>query len=54
MAEPILRATTVDGEVYDDPSEDALYMFMEELQAGLSPLRIERLEGGREGEWALV
>jgi hypothetical protein len=54
MTEPILRATGVGGEVYDDPSEDALYMFMEDMQAGASALRVERLEEGRDGEWALV
>jgi hypothetical protein len=54
MTEPILRATDAGGEVYTDPSEDALYMFMEDLQAGASPLRVERLEEGRESEWARV
>jgi hypothetical protein len=29
-------------------------MFMEDLQAGGSPPRVERPEEGREGEWALV
>jgi hypothetical protein len=54
MSEPILRAKCPDGEVYDDPSEDALYMFMEDLEASGSPLLIDRLEEGREDEWALV
>ena len=54
MSEPILRATDATGEVYDDPSEDALYMFMEDLKSPGSSFRIERLEEGREGEWAQV
>lgn len=32
MAGPILRATDSTGEIYDDPSEDALFMFMEDLE----------------------
>lgn len=51
--DPILRATDATGEVYDDPSEDALFMFLEEMAPG-SSLRVERLEAGREGEWAQV
>jgi hypothetical protein len=54
MTEPILRATDPGGEVYDDTSEDALYMFMEDLRPEMSPLRVERLEEGRENECALV
>lgn len=54
MTAPILRATDPSGEVYDDPSEDALYMLMEDLRPEASPLRVERLEEGRHGEWALV
>jgi hypothetical protein len=54
VSEPILRATDATGEVYDDPSEDALYMFMEDLKSPGSSFRIERLEEGREGEWAQV
>ncbi|HXY82044.1 MAG TPA: hypothetical protein VEH55_11800 [Gaiellaceae bacterium] len=53
MPDPILRATDAMGEIYDDPSEDALYMFMEDLRPG-SSLRVERLEEGREDEWARV
>jgi len=34
MADPILRAMDSTGEVYDDPSEDALFMFMEDLEPG--------------------
>jgi hypothetical protein len=54
MTEPILRATEPTGEVYDDPSEDALYMFMEDLRTDTSPLHVERLEDDRQGEWARV
>jgi hypothetical protein len=46
---PILRATTAEGEIYEDPSEDALFMFVDELGPG-SILKIERTEKGREGE----
>jgi hypothetical protein len=52
--EPILRATDATGEVYDDPSEDALYMFMEDLKSSGSFVRVERLEEGRERDWAQV
>ena len=51
---PLLRATDATGDVYDDPSEDALYMFMEDLRSPGSSVRVERLEEGREGEWAHV
>lgn len=54
VTDPILRATDVTGEVYDDPSEDALYMFMEDLRSPGSSLRVERLEEGRAGDWAQV
>jgi hypothetical protein len=53
MADPILRATDSTGEVYDEPSEDALFMFMEDLEPG-GMLRVERLEEGREGDWSQV
>jgi hypothetical protein len=53
MADPILRATDSTGEVYDDPSEDALFMFMEDLEPG-EVLRVERLGEGRQGEWSQV
>jgi hypothetical protein len=55
MDDPILRATAVDGEVYDDPSEDALFMFMEDLggQPG-SSFTVERVETGREGDFLRV
>jgi hypothetical protein len=53
MAGPILRATDSTGEIYDDPSEDALFMFMEDLEPG-AVLRVERLEEGRRGDWAQV
>jgi len=54
MAHPILRATDAAGEVYDDPSEDALYMFMEDLRPGGSPLLVERVEEPRQTEWVKV
>jgi hypothetical protein len=54
VTEPILRANDATGEVYDDPSEDALYMFMEDLASPGSFIRIERLEDERKGEWAQV
>jgi hypothetical protein len=54
VSDPILRATDTTGAVYDDPSEDALYMFMEDLNAPVASLRVERLEEGREAEWAQV
>jgi hypothetical protein len=53
VTDPIVRATDPTGEVYDDPSEDALFMFMEDLEPG-TVLRVERLEDGREEEWAEV
>lgn len=37
------------GEVYDDPSDDALFMFMEDLKSAGASFRVEP---GREGEWA--
>jgi uncharacterized protein YuzE len=52
--EPVLRARNATGEIYEDPSEDTLYIFMEDLQPKAPSLRIERLEEGRGGEWALV
>lgn len=54
MAEPILRATDPTGETYDDPSEDALFMFMKDLRLPQSSLRVERLDPEREGDWAEV
>ena len=54
MADPILRATAADGEVYDDPSEDALFMFMEDLELPGSSFAVERVETGREGDFLRV
>lgn len=54
MTEPILRATDPTGESYDDPSEDALFEFMGDLQSAGPSLRVERLEEARLGEWAQV
>ena len=31
---PVVRATTESGDVVDDPSEDALFMMFEDLEAG--------------------
>jgi len=55
MDDPLLRATAADGEVYEDPSEDALFMFMEALegQPG-SSFTVERVEAGREGDFVRV
>jgi len=47
---PILRATDANGEIYDDPSEDALFMFMEDLESPGAALLVERVEVGRQGE----
>jgi hypothetical protein len=52
--EPILRARDATGEIYDDPSEDALYMLMEDLKWPSAFVRVERLEEGRERDWAQV
>jgi hypothetical protein len=52
--EPILRATNATGETYDDPSEDALYMFIEDLRSSGSFVRVVRLEDDRKCEWAQV
>jgi len=54
VPEQILRATDATGEVYDDPSEDALYMLMEDLSSPGASLRVERLEDERKGDWAQV
>lgn len=54
MAEPILRATDASGETWDDPSEDGLYMLMEDLRSPGSSFRIHRLDPERDGEWAKV
>ena len=54
MSEPILRATDSVGETYDDPSEDALYMLMEDLRAPESSFRVARLDPDRQDEWATV
>jgi hypothetical protein len=54
MGGPILRATDMTGEVYEDPSEDALFMFMEDLESPGSSFQVERLEPDRVGEWARI
>jgi hypothetical protein len=53
VVDPILRATDSTGDVYYDPSEDALFMFMEDLEPG-GVLRVDRLEEDRQDEWARV
>jgi hypothetical protein len=50
--DPILRARDVTGEVYDDPSEDGLYMLLQDLRSPDQFVRVERLEEERQGEWA--
>jgi hypothetical protein len=54
MATPILRATDAAGEVYDDPSEDALFIFTEDLESPGSSFTVERREAGREGDFLRV
>ncbi len=54
MDGPILRATDAAGEVYDDPSEDALFEFMQDLDTPGSSFRVERLEPRRQDEWFQV
>jgi hypothetical protein len=54
MSEPILRATDPSGETYDDPSEDALYMLMEDLRSPESSFRVDRLGTDRDDDWATV
>jgi hypothetical protein len=54
VSEPILRATDPAGEIYDDPSEDALFEFMRDLRSAGQSFRVDRLEEGRKGEWAQV
>ena len=53
-ADRILRATDRPGGTYNDPSEDALYMFMEDLGTPGSSFRVERLDPERQGEWVTV
>ena len=56
-ADPILRATTGTGEVWDDPSEDLLFMLFEDFQDA-DPSQcfflIERTEPGREDQYLRV
>ena len=45
--EPVLRATTSDGGVYNDPSEDLLYMLFEDIDRGEADfLIVKRLNDG--------
>jgi hypothetical protein len=50
----ILRATDAAGETYDDPSEDALFMFMEDLEKPGASFLVERVESGREDDFMRV
>ena len=43
----ILRATNEAGEMYDDPSEDMLFMLLEELGPGNSFVIVDRLQPER-------
>ena len=36
MAQPILRAELENGDTYDDPSEDLLFLLFEDIEAGKS------------------
>ena len=47
----ILSATNEAGETYDDPSEDMLFMLLEELGPGNSFLIVDRLEPERAGHF---
>ncbi len=47
---PILRLTDANGEAYDDPSEDMLFMVFEDLEEPGAAFLLERVEPGREGE----
>ncbi|WP_034610771.1 hypothetical protein [Cellulomonas sp. URHD0024] len=40
---PVLRASTSDDDVYDDPSEDALFMLLEDLSTSDDYVIVERL-----------
>ncbi len=51
---PLLRATDTTGEIYDDPSEDVLFVFMEDLQSPGASFVVKRVEKGREGEFMRV
>jgi hypothetical protein len=53
--EPILRATNEAGETWDDPSEDMLFMLIDELEnPGNAFLIVERLGPDREGHFMQV
>ena len=54
MTDAILRLTDVSGDLCDDPSEDAVFMFMEDLGTPGSSILVERVEPGREQEWTRV
>ncbi len=46
---PILRLTDANGEAYDDPSEDMLFMVFEDLEEPGAAFPLERVEPGRKG-----
>jgi hypothetical protein len=50
----VLRATNEAGDVWDDPSEDLLFMLIEELEPGNSFLVVERLDAERAGYFVQV
>src|SRR5947209_14367684 len=43
-AAPVLRATTSDDEVLDDPSEDALFLLFEDMETSDDYVILERLD----------
>ena len=51
---PLVRATDAWGDVHEDPSKDALFVFMQGLDGAGSSFFAERLEANREGEWVRV
>jgi hypothetical protein len=57
VSHPILRATTGTGEVYDDPSEDLLFMLLEDFEGVELSQRwfmLERRGPSRDGEYLRV
>ena len=54
MADPILRAIDVAGESWDDPSEDLLFMFMEDLDHPGASFLVERVVSGREDDFMRI
>ena len=54
MGDPVLRARDASGEVYDDPSEDALFMFCEDLEAPGSSFIVERIDDGQVAQFMRI